>query len=131
MGAKEDAVALKDKGNKAFKEHNWDEAIDWYTKAIDTYDQEPAFFTNRAQVYIKTEAYGYAVADATKAIELDSNFVKVCLIDFPFCTFTRTDSMTSGILSTGLCKYRHSELQRCPWRLEDCGPEEPQRCRSA
>ncbi|KAB8416402.1 hypothetical protein FH972_024921 [Carpinus fangiana] len=76
MGAKEDAVALKDKGNKAFKEHNWDEAIDWYSQAIDTYDQEPTFFTNRAQVYIKTEAYGFAVNDATKAIEIDPNSVK-------------------------------------------------------
>ena len=27
---------------------------------------------------IKSEAYGYAIADATKAIELDPNFVKVC-----------------------------------------------------
>ncbi|KAF2722152.1 putative Serine/threonine protein phosphatase 5, partial [Polychaeton citri CBS 116435] len=32
--------------------------------------------TNRAQANIKLEAYGYAVADATKAIELDSAFVK-------------------------------------------------------
>jgi len=29
------------------------------------------------QAYLKTEAYGYAIADATKAIELDPGFVKV------------------------------------------------------
>ncbi len=29
------------------------------------------------QAYLKTEAYGYAIADATKAIELDPSFVKV------------------------------------------------------
>ena len=29
------------------------------------------------QAYLKTEAYGYAIADATKAIELDPKFVKV------------------------------------------------------
>lgn len=28
------------------------------------------------QAYLKTEAYGYAIADATKAIELDPKFVK-------------------------------------------------------
>jgi stage V sporulation protein SpoVS len=33
--------------------------------------------TNSAKANIKSEAYGYAIADATKAIELDPNFVKV------------------------------------------------------
>jgi hypothetical protein len=34
--------------------------------------------TKFLQANIKSEAYGYAIADATKAIELDPNFVKVC-----------------------------------------------------
>ncbi|KAL1306561.1 hypothetical protein AAFC00_005249 [Neodothiora populina] len=71
-----EAVELKNKGNEAFKNHDWPTAIDFYTKAIEKYDKEPSFYTNRAQANIKLEAYGYAVADATKAIELDSNFVK-------------------------------------------------------
>jgi hypothetical protein len=29
------------------------------------------------QAYLKTEAYGYAIRDATKAIELKPSFVKV------------------------------------------------------
>ncbi len=33
--------------------------------------------TNSGKANIKSEAYGYAIADATKAIELDPNFVKV------------------------------------------------------
>lgn len=33
--------------------------------------------TKFLQANIKSEAYGYAIADATKAIELDPNFVKV------------------------------------------------------
>ena len=33
--------------------------------------------TNTEKANIKSEAYGYAIADATKAIELDPNFVKV------------------------------------------------------
>lgn len=48
--SKEEAVALKDKGNAAFKEHDWPTAIEFYTKAIETYDKEPSFYTNRAQV---------------------------------------------------------------------------------
>ena len=71
------AVALKDKGNKAFKEHDWPAAIDFYTQAIEKNDTEPSFYTNRAQANIKLEAYGYAIADATKAIEINPNFIKV------------------------------------------------------
>lgn len=74
---KAEAVALKNKGNKAFSEHDWPTAIDYYTKAIDKYDGEPSFYCNRAQANIKLEAYGYAIADATKAIELDKNYIKV------------------------------------------------------
>ena len=50
MGNKEEAVALKNKGNDAFKAHDWPTALEFYTKAIETYDQEPSFYTNRAQV---------------------------------------------------------------------------------
>ncbi|KAF3211476.1 hypothetical protein TWF106_010198 [Orbilia oligospora] len=73
---KEEAVALKDKGNAAFAKKDWNEAIDLYSKAIELDATVPAYFSNRAQAYIKTEAYGYAISDATKAIELDPGFVK-------------------------------------------------------
>lgn len=75
--AAEEAKALKDRGNKAFKEHDWPTAIDFYTQAIEKNDQDASFFCNRAQANIKLEAYGYAIADATKAIEIDSNYTKV------------------------------------------------------
>ena len=44
------AIALKDKGNDAFKAHDYPAAVDFYTKAIGRYDKEPSFYTNRAQV---------------------------------------------------------------------------------
>lgn len=50
MGNVEDAIALKEQGNKAFKEHNWPTAVEFYTKAIELNDKEPSFYTNRAQV---------------------------------------------------------------------------------
>ncbi|KAI1072760.1 uncharacterized protein FIESC28_08452 [Fusarium coffeatum] len=71
-----DAVELKNQGNKAFQSGDYPSAVDLYTQAIEKNDKEPTFFTNRAQAYIKTEAYGYAVADATKAIELNPKLVK-------------------------------------------------------
>lgn len=38
---------------------------------------------------MKTEAYGYAVRDATRAIELKPNFVKVRNLPFPAETAAR------------------------------------------
>ena len=46
----EAATALKVKGNKAFAEHEWPTAVDFYNQAIAKYDREPSFFSNRAQV---------------------------------------------------------------------------------
>ncbi|KAF7846281.1 hypothetical protein BT93_L4704 [Corymbia citriodora subsp. variegata] len=71
-----EAIELKNKGNDAFKNKNWNSAIEFYTLAIEKDGKEPSFYTNRAQANIKLEAYGYAVADASKAIEIDPNFVK-------------------------------------------------------
>lgn len=47
---KEQAVALKDQGNKAFAAHDWEKAIGLYSQAIELYDEEPTFWSNRAQV---------------------------------------------------------------------------------
>ena len=96
MAPKEESVELKAKGNKYFASHEWLNAIDSYTKAIELYDQDPSYYCNRAQVIlskipyflnltnsrdiqanIKLEQYGYAIADAAKAIELDSGYAKV------------------------------------------------------
>lgn len=45
-----DATELKQKGNQAFKEHDWLNAVHFYTKAIEANDRDPSFFANRAQV---------------------------------------------------------------------------------
>lgn len=51
----EEATALKNKGNEAFKNQDWPTAVDFYTKAIELWDKEPSFYTNRAQVgYLPT-----------------------------------------------------------------------------
>lgn len=82
------ATALKQKGNKAFAEHDWPTAIEFYTKAIDKYNGDPSFFCNRAQANIKLEAYGYAIADASSAIELDKDYVKVSQGLYRVCIHT-------------------------------------------
>lgn len=74
--ASDEAVAFKKKGNEAFAAHDWPAAVGFYTKAIEKDGKQPTYYCNRAQAHIKSEAYGYAIADATKAVELDPNFVK-------------------------------------------------------
>lgn len=74
--AREEAMVLKEKGNEAFKAQDWANAVEYYTKAIDLFAEEPSFFTNRAQANIKQEMYGLAIQDATHAIDLDPNNVK-------------------------------------------------------
>lgn len=48
--AVDQATALKNDGNKAFAAHNWPQAVELYTKAIELNDKEPTYYTNRAQV---------------------------------------------------------------------------------
>jgi hypothetical protein len=50
MTVTEQARALKEQGNKAFKEHDWAAAVSFYTQAIDLCDDEASFYANRAQV---------------------------------------------------------------------------------
>eukprot|EP00127_Corallochytrium_limacisporum_P005686 Clim_evm65s210 gene=Clim_evmTU65s210 len=70
------AEELKAQGNDAFKAKHFDEAIRLYGEAIETNPNVPAYYANRAFAYIKEEFYGAALEDASKAIEIDSSFVK-------------------------------------------------------
>lgn len=70
------AIKLKDQGNEQLKAQKYQEAVDSYTQAIALDNTNPVFFSNRAQVHIKLENYGTAIADCDAAIALDSNFVK-------------------------------------------------------
>ena len=56
---------------------NYGIAIDYYTEAIGLNPCVAALYSNRSFAYLKTEYYGYALADASKALELDSKYIKV------------------------------------------------------
>ncbi|CAI5758397.1 unnamed protein product [Candida verbasci] len=70
------AEEFKNEGNTLFKQHKFNEAIDSYTRAIKINDKNAIYYSNRAQVHIKLENYGFAIADCDKAIEIDPNFMK-------------------------------------------------------
>ena len=82
-------------------------AIELYSEAIALDPSVATYYGNRSFAYLKTECFGFALADATKAIELDKSYVKVsnCLIPLPlfdtsviFAGFIHYLFMTLGIL---------------------------------
>lgn len=72
----QEALKRKDEGNQLLKEHKYQEAIDSYTKAIELDASNPIFYSNRAQVHIKMENYGLAIADCDAALQVDPDFSK-------------------------------------------------------
>lgn len=66
----------KRKGNEAFKEQKWDEAIKHYNKAIALDPDQAAFYSNRAACWSSKGNHESALADAKKCIERDPSFVK-------------------------------------------------------
>ncbi|OON17156.1 tetratricopeptide repeat protein, partial [Opisthorchis viverrini] len=87
----EKADAFKEEANKFFKgivysrvvvylsaalsDGEYDKAIENYTKALQL-KESAIYFSNRSLAYLRTECFGYALEDATKAIELDGSYVK-------------------------------------------------------
>ncbi|EGD78727.1 serine/threonine-protein phosphatase 5 [Salpingoeca rosetta] len=70
------AEEAKAKGNECFKKKQFHEAIEHYTAAIELDPSVPAYYTNRAFAYIKTEGFGAALEDADSALRRNPKFVK-------------------------------------------------------
>lgn len=72
------------------------------------------------QAHIKMEAYGYAIADATKALELDPTNVKVyiCYRAFYETKFLILTARKIGILAKSIGQHRHFEPSRRPQRFQ-------------
>lgn len=62
--------------NLFVSEGDFNKAIELYSAAIDLNPNVAVYYGNRSISYLKTECYGYALSDATKAIELDKSYLK-------------------------------------------------------
>ena len=51
-------------------------AIPLYSAAIEHNPESAVLFANRSFAYLRTECFGYALEDASKAITLDKSYVK-------------------------------------------------------
>jgi serine/threonine-protein phosphatase 5 len=70
------ADALKLEGNAHLKNHEYEQAISAYERAIELDPTNAIYYSNKAQVELKIEQYGAAIIDCTKAIEIDPKFLK-------------------------------------------------------
>lgn len=66
---KAEAIKEKEKGNEAYKAKRFEEAISHYNRALELYDEDISFLTNRAAVYFETGQYDQCIADCDKAVE--------------------------------------------------------------
>ncbi|GAB4845309.1 Translocon at the outer membrane of chloroplasts 64 [Ancistrocladus abbreviatus] len=73
------AEIAKEKGNQAFKQRQWQTAINFYTEAIKLNPDSATYYSNRAAAYLELGSFLQAEADCTKAIDLDKKNVKAYL----------------------------------------------------
>ncbi|XP_060205439.1 outer envelope protein 64, chloroplastic [Lycium barbarum] len=73
------AEMAKEKGNQAFKEKQWQNAIGFYTEAIKLNGNSATYFSNRAAAQLEMGNFLQAEADSSKAIDLDKKNVKAYL----------------------------------------------------
>ncbi|CAH0728578.1 unnamed protein product, partial [Brenthis ino] len=72
----EEAEELKNRANNFFKIQNYNRAIELYTEAIEKNPTNAVYFANRSISNLRLENFGYALNDASKAIDLDKFYTK-------------------------------------------------------
>ncbi|XP_060557027.1 serine/threonine-protein phosphatase 5-like, partial [Ruditapes philippinarum] len=55
---------------------DYNQAVTFYTQAIDLNPNVAAYYGNRSFAYLRTECFGYALQDATKALQKDPKYLK-------------------------------------------------------
>ncbi|KAK7582486.1 hypothetical protein V9T40_013931 [Parthenolecanium corni] len=68
--------ALKEKGNEALKLEKYDEAIKFYTQAINLDSINHVLYSNRSAAYCKCGKFQEALADAEKTVSLKPDWAK-------------------------------------------------------
>lgn len=73
---KEKAEKLKLSGNAALQKSDYQNAISFYTQAIELDPTNTVYFSNRAAAYSTSQQYDKAVSDARTSISLDPSYAK-------------------------------------------------------
>lgn len=76
---KEDwALSLKKVGNDKYKAENFEDAITYYSAALQV-KEDPVFYSNRSACYAALNKHEEVIADATAAIKIKNDYVKCIL----------------------------------------------------
>ncbi|XP_029027046.1 tetratricopeptide repeat protein 12 [Betta splendens] len=70
------AVALKDKGNEAYAQEDYETAVKYYSDGLAELRDMQTLYTNRAQAYIKLKKYEEAIADCEWALKCNDRCIK-------------------------------------------------------
>ncbi|KAI7697493.1 E3 ubiquitin-protein ligase CHIP [Sarcoptes scabiei] len=70
------ALELKNEGNKYFTLHKYEDALQFYSQAIDRNPTIATLFTNRALCHLKMKNWEFACDDCRKSLDLDQNLIK-------------------------------------------------------
>ncbi|KAM6933471.1 tetratricopeptide repeat protein 12 [Xenentodon cancila] len=73
------ATALKDKGNKAFAQEDYETAVKYYSDGLAEVKDMQTLYTNRAQAYIKLGRYNQAISDCEWALKCNERCIKAYL----------------------------------------------------
>uniref|UniRef100_A0A3P9JLH2 RING-type E3 ubiquitin transferase n=1 Tax=Oryzias latipes TaxID=8090 RepID=A0A3P9JLH2_ORYLA len=67
---------MKKRGNENFQKHNYEDALEFYSKAITLYPDNHILYGNRALCYIRCQKYLKAVCDGKRAILIEPRWAK-------------------------------------------------------
>ncbi|CAM4885913.1 unnamed protein product [Rotaria socialis] len=74
------ADEFKAKGNDAFHQQLYEQAIDYYTQGLNAKKDYDILYTNRAQVYVKQGRYEDAINDCDWALKVTPTYIKAFVI---------------------------------------------------
>ena len=72
----EEALELKNKGNKAFQEGKFDESIEFFSDAIAINPNDHVYYSNRSGAYASKKDYQKAFEDSAKCVEIKPDWAK-------------------------------------------------------
>ncbi|CAG2242224.1 unnamed protein product [Mytilus edulis] len=123
-------TALREMGNKAFKDHRFHDAIQYYTEGIrscSANNNDSKLYANRSLAYIKTKNFENALNDANSCIKIASdNWKGYCWKAYSIAELIKIGSLSSnmeavGLASACIASHKHKPCLDEP-RMKICYP---------